>query len=103
MSNARFPAALPPRRTLQPAPPSRFYWQLDTDAEKPQGTNHIHWGVTAFAEWAENGAMSDSVQVEVEAPDEPTAIARAMAIIQRPNYRVTWVRESCTQDLAKKE
>jgi hypothetical protein len=91
---------LPARSALRPAAPQRFFWHYAPADERPEveGSKHLHWGITAFAEWAETGELRDSLTVEVEAPTEELAIARAQAIVVRPEYRVAWVRESCSLD-----
>lgn len=93
--------ALAPRKALQPAAPERFFWPAD-DVRETDGSGHIHWGITAFVAWVD-GNMADALTIEVEAVDEESAIARAMTLVQRPLYRVSWVKESCSQELAKKE
>jgi len=47
--------------------------------------------------------MLDSLSVEVEADNEQQAIARAQELVQRPWYRVSWIREACTADKELKE
>lgn len=85
---------------LRPAAPQMIYWpyvQKDDRAET-YGTGHFHWGITAFHSAEEDGTLKDTVTIEVEAASEIEAISRAMDIIERPNYRVAWVKEACTKD-----
>jgi len=97
------PPALPvPRPRLSPAAPEHIYWPFKIERPETSGSGHFHWGITAFSK-LEDGNFLDSLSIEVEAPDEETAIARAQDIIIRPNYRVSWVREACTKDAALKE
>lgn len=85
---------------MQPAAPTYKYWPRQDPRDLPptDGTGHLHWTIQAFSEWGDNGTTIDVVTVEVEAPDEPTAIARAHIIVERNNYRVAAVRESCSLD-----
>jgi len=99
------PSTLPHGR-MTPAAPQFFRWAFADEEDRPSTikTEHIHWGITAYAELdQENGSMRDSLSVEVEAANEQQAIARAQEIVQRPWYRVTWVREACTADKELKE
>lgn len=85
---------------LRPAAPQMIYWpyvQKDDRAET-HGTGHFHWGITAFHSVDEDGTLKDAVSIEVEAANEVEAISRAMDIIERPNYRVAWVKEACAKD-----
>lgn len=97
------PSTLPRRNGLQPNAPAIISWPLSDELPETRGSGHMHWGITAFHHVDEQGAFTDSCQIEVEADNEVQAVARAMQIIQRANYRVSWVRETCTTDPALKE
>lgn len=105
MSNQKrfIPSAPLPRPQLKPAPPSQFFWPFAEEEERGEttGTGHLHWTITAFARSGDNGEMFDAVVIEVEATDEQAAVARAMTILERPFYRVSTVRESCSRLLDK--
>lgn len=97
-----------PRKEMRPAAPQVIMWPLadeDTILENdPGGSNHFHWVVTAFHDYEENlGNFRDTVTVNVEAPSEETAIARAMKIVKRANYRVSSVTEICSKDSLLRE
>lgn len=62
------------------------------------GTGHLHWTITAFQRWGEDGTMIDSVTVVVEGRDEQEAHARAQAVIVREKYRTSAVNEACSID-----
>lgn len=85
---------------LAPAAPQFKYWPYVGPENRVQtkGTGHLHWGITAFYSMDEDGGMRDAVTIEVEADNEEQAVSRAMEIITRENYRVSWVREGCTAD-----
>jgi hypothetical protein len=85
---------------LAPAAPQFKYWPyVGPENRVPtKGTGHLHWGITAFYSMDEDGGMRDAVTIEVEADNEEQAVSRAMEIITRENYRVSWVREGCTAD-----
>lgn len=105
MNKPALPPLPRPRNGLQPNAPSVISWPLADQSELPEtrGSGHIHWGITAFHHMDEEGTFQDSCSIEVEADDEVQAIARAQQLIQRANYRVSWVREICTKDTALKE
>lgn len=86
---------------MSPAAPEHIYWPYNPDRPETTGSGHFHWGITAFSK-LEDDTFKDSLTIEVEAPDEESAIARAQDIIVRANYRVSWVREACTKDEALK-
>lgn len=83
---------------MTPAAPQMIMWPYQEERPETEGTMHLHWGITAFHSVLEDGTMRDTVQIEVEAPDEEAAIARAQEIIVRPYYRVGWIREACSID-----
>lgn len=87
-----------PRPALRPSAPETISWDFVDTRPPSAGTNHFHWGITAFMGKNDEGMMLDSVTVEVEAPSEEEAINRAMDIIERRHYRVSWVREACSTD-----
>lgn len=91
-----------PRPQLRPMAPESIRVPFTAPQDRPRttGTNHLHWGITAYQSLAEDGLMRDSLTVEVEAPDEQAAWARAMEIVERAYYRTSWVRESCSLDPA---
>lgn len=97
-------SGLPPASSLRPAAPKTLYWQRPAEEDIPQidphaGIDHLHWGVLAFVELTNDGmTFSDAVNLEVEASTEQEAVARAMNIINRPNYRISFVREACSLD-----
>lgn len=89
---------------MQPAPPETIHWPFVEPQERDpiEGSGHLHWTVTAYMEYdRERGGFIDTVMVEVEAPDERRAISRAMAIVERAQYRVTAVHEACPYVLAR--
>lgn len=89
---------LPRPRGMQPAPPETIHWPFVEPGEREDvvGTGHLHWAITAYMNYnREIAQFEDSVLVEVEAEDEPRAIARAMSIVERAHYRVSAVREAC--------
>lgn len=88
-----------PRPRIAPVAPEMIRYPYEAGVPAPVGTGHLHWTITAFGDLdRETGNMRDSVVVEVEAPDEQGAIARAMMVLVRPYYRVSAVRESCSVD-----
>lgn len=90
-----------PDRGMTPAAPQFFRWPMAEPDDRPEtrGTGHVHWGITAYVELdRDTGQMLDSLSVEVEADNEQQAIARAQELVQRPWYRVSWIREACTVD-----
>lgn len=87
-----------PRPSLVPMAPKAIYWPYQEERADTDGTKHFHWGVQAFTEMQDGGNMTDVVMLEVEAPNEELAITRAMSVLQRPYYRVNWVREACSID-----
>lgn len=99
------PARPRPAMPIVPVAPEHLYVPFTEDRPPTEGTNHFHWVISAFHSWGgEDGSrMNDSIVVEVEAPDEQSAWARAMEIVQRPYYRTNSVSESCalTQDMRK--
>lgn len=101
-NNNRHPIAnLPSLRgagMIKPVAPQMIMYPFQEQTEAPPGTDHFHWGITAFHHADENNSLFDVVQVEVEANCEENAIARAMAIVQRPYYRVQYVKEACSID-----
>lgn len=106
MSNRYNGVTLPrPRPDLRPVAPEHIHYPFQSERPETSGTGHRHWGITAFTKWGgpDNETMVDSLQVEVEAESEQDAIFRAMELVQRPYYRVTWVREVCSKDESLKE
>lgn len=99
---------LPARSSLtngmKPNAPEVISWPLSPPEALPEtrGSGHIHWGVLAYHH-LEDGQFTDSCLIEVEADNEQQAIARAQQILTRANYRISWVRETCTKDAALKE
>ncbi len=85
---------------MKPNAPSLISWPFTVadDRVPTKGTMHLHWGITAFHHIDENNQFFDAVGIEVEADNELQAISRAMEIIERANYRVSWVKEACTTD-----
>jgi hypothetical protein len=85
---------------MRPNAPQVISWPFTVadDRTETKGTEHFHWGITAYHHLDEQGNFSDAVSIEVEADNEPQAISRAMEILERANYRVSWVREACTTD-----
>lgn len=73
-----------------------FSHESAASAELP--TRHFHWGIQTFRSIEDGGGLTDSTMVEVEAEDESEAISKAMALLTRANYRVAWVRETCSLD-----
>jgi hypothetical protein len=102
---APLPALPRPRPEFKPNAPNVISWPLTDPDALPQthGSNHRHWGILAYYDIDANGNFTDTSQIEVEAENEPEAIARAQLIITRANYRVSWVKEICTKDAALKE
>jgi hypothetical protein len=84
---------------MRPNVPALISWPFTVadDRAQTKGTGHFHWGITAFHEVLD-GQFQDAVSIEVEADNEQQAISRAMEILERANYRVSWVREACTTD-----
>lgn len=84
--------------------PEHIHYPYTAPEERPAttGSDHRHWGISAFHHWDHDSNMIDAVSVEVEALTEQDAILRAMDIIQRPYYRVNWVKEVCSSDEALK-
>lgn len=80
--------------------PIEHVWAFDNILPDLSGTGHLHWTIQAFAWITDDGQLQDVVTVQVEAPTEDAAIARAQAIIQRENYRVALVAETCSLDPA---
>lgn len=103
MNNHKTAMANLPRPRMQPAPPETIHWPFVEPQERDpiEGSGHLHWTITAYMEFDREKGFMDSVMVEVEAPDERRAIARAMAVIERAHYRVSAVRESCPLVLAR--
>lgn len=91
------PAGVVRQRAL--APRNLHAWVAPDDRIEASGSGHFHWTISAF-EWAdeETGAIHDAVTVTVEASSEGEAVARAMAIVERPAYRVASVSEACSWD-----
>jgi len=85
---------------MRPNIPQVISWPFTVadDRVPTKGTQHLHWSITAFHHLDDQGNFYDSVAIEVEADNEQQAISRAMEIIERANYRVSWVREACTTD-----
>lgn len=101
---APVPTALP-RPAMRPNAPAMISWPLDLEAataNDPGGSSHIHWTIVAFHR-SEDDRLLDTVTVTVEAPTEEQAIARAMMIVQRANYRVSAVQEVCSRDAALRD
>ncbi len=74
-------------------------WPYDGKPLEVAGTDHLHWVINAFVRYDEaTDRMIDMITVEVEAPTEALAIARAQRIVPRPLYRVASVRETCSLD-----
>lgn len=86
----------------RPEPSDTIRWDFrDPETLPPvEGSGHFHWTISAFQRSGDDGMMFDTVTVDVEAPDEELAIARAMRVIQRNYYRVSSVRETCSLDSA---
>lgn len=89
---------------IRPVAPEHVHYPYQQERPETTGSNHKHWGITAFQEWGgeDRSQMIDSVSVEVEAESEQEAIARAQDIITRHYYRISWVKEVCTKDEALK-
>jgi hypothetical protein len=92
-----------PNGLMRPNIPAVISWPFTVadDRVPTKGTQHLHWGITAFHHM-EDGNFQDSVTIEVEADNELQAISRAMEVLERANYRVSWVREACSVDEALK-
>ena len=93
-----------PLRKMQPNAPALISWPLEDEeflaANAPSGTNHLHWTIQAFHHIEEAaGGLADVVTIHVEAASERDALARAMTIIQRANYRIAAVDEVCKMAL----
>lgn len=93
--------AKPPVSLPRPTRPFGTYVYEFTPGERIQQAAHLHWSVQAFARYAEDGGLFDVITVDVSAATEQEAIARAMAIAERPYYRVQSVREICEEQEAK--
>jgi hypothetical protein len=95
-------SSLPVGVQRQKALSGNFVHSFVEVSERPlfhKGSEHYHWTVNAFV-WfdEETGAINDSVTISVEAQDEQEAIMKAMAIVERPVYRITSVTEACSWD-----
>jgi hypothetical protein len=91
----------PPKPALRASAPEVIRYPLIDDYDNDYdgaSTNHLHWVITGFQRY-EDGTFQDSVSISVEAPDEESALKRAMQIVKRNEYRVTSVTEACSHDL----
>lgn len=109
------PAVRSNGRGMQPAAPQLIYWPYTAPEDLPDthGSGHIHCTVVGFRDVTPEGNLTDAINIEVECNladinDECTsieelAIARANKLLQRQNYRLVSVRESCSLDDAVKK
>lgn len=93
---------LPRINGILPKAPTVLSYPYTPDRPTVGGTQHFHWTIQAYRSMDNEGNMQDVAIVRVEAPNEMMALARAMDVLERNEYRVVSVDEICSKDTALK-